>query len=855
MRDCAQLGWLVALAILGSACTDETDPLLGPPTPLASTREASPEECSEGGTVVLSGLDNDRNGVLDASEITDSQVLCDLDPGPDGAPGEDGKNALVAVTVEPAGANCEFGGQRVDTGVDADADGALAPEEITQTTYVCDGAPGPRGFSFLVRTSTTVSEACERGGVLIEAGLDTDEDEVLDDGEVETSTELCAGVDGLDALVDVGPEAPGANCSAGGQRIRRGLDTNDNGVLDATEVVDTTFLCNPVATLIVTSSVGPGTDCALGGLRIDSGLDANGDSVLGPTEVVATRFLCEADDGRVALTRTATVGPGVGPCLRGGTRIDSGFDADGSGVLEAAEILSTTYACSASPGLDGRGANAVRISTEPSGANCAFGGTRVDTGPDTNGDGQLQDPEVTETRFFCSGADDAALVDVEVIPPGPICLNGGQRLREGRDDNGNGVLDANEVDSTTDVCTATPAVPMAILTAQLPSGFRSAAYEATITAAGGLAGNYEWSVTNGQLPPGLTLDPTGTPDTLLSGTPTAVGTFGFDVVVTDGRGAVAAQTFTLSLAAPPCEPGVAGVVGQSVRTITVPSTFGSGITGIAADTSTSGFVYVADSGGSLERFRKDGTTEENVLNLVTGIASGDVNTIHVIGQDIFLTNDNTSCSTNCVYRLSSDGGQTFSATSLGTFSPATNDALQGVALDGNTLYAITNDTLDAELWSIDLSGTLPAAATRVATLTTIDTCNGLELDGSYFYTVCDDIGDGREGLVRIDRVTLVPEAVAALTLSISSGSWAELDVVDTDGDGDLDVAYVQGDNNGSTTSPTGATYYVCNPGGTTPAFANAFLVGARDDEGLGYDSSTNSIWQLQESSSNLFRFD
>lgn len=42
-------------------------------------------------------------------------------------------------------------------------------------------------------------------------------------------------------------------------------------------------------------------------------------------------------------------------------------------------------------------------------------------------------------------------------------------------------------------------------------------------------GNVSWSVTGGQLPPGLSLDSTGT----LEGTPTYLGSYSFDVLVTD----------------------------------------------------------------------------------------------------------------------------------------------------------------------------------------------------------------------------------------------------------------------------------------------------------------------------------
>jgi hypothetical protein len=62
-------------------------------------------------------------------------------PGPSGAAGPSGVTSLISVTEEAPGANCQFGGDRVDTGLDQDANGALDTAEIAATTYVCDSAP------------------------------------------------------------------------------------------------------------------------------------------------------------------------------------------------------------------------------------------------------------------------------------------------------------------------------------------------------------------------------------------------------------------------------------------------------------------------------------------------------------------------------------------------------------------------------------------------------------------------------------------------------------------------------------------------------------------------------------------
>jgi large repetitive protein len=75
----------------------------------------------------------------------------------------------------------------------------------------------------------------------------------------------------------------------------------------------------------------------------------------------------------------------------------------------------------------------------------------------------------------------------------------------------------------------------------LPNGAISAAYSAALNAVGGVT-PYSWSVSQGTLPAGLTLDPaTG----LLTGSPTASGEFTFTVQVTDSSSAIATKAFDL----------------------------------------------------------------------------------------------------------------------------------------------------------------------------------------------------------------------------------------------------------------------------------------------------------------------
>ncbi len=103
--------------------------------------------------------------------------------------------------------------------------------------------------------------------------------------------------------------------------------------------------------------------------------------------------------------------------------------------------------------------------------------------------------------------------------------------------------------TVTNSYTLTIASPAITLTpATLPAGTAGVAYSQTFGASGGIA-PYTFAVSSGALPAGLTLTSAG----VLSGTPTAAGTFNFSVTVTDrttGTPGTATNAYTLVISAP-----------------------------------------------------------------------------------------------------------------------------------------------------------------------------------------------------------------------------------------------------------------------------------------------------------------
>src|SRR5688572_1097036 len=84
-----------------------------------------------------------------------------------------------------------------------------------------------------------------------------------------------AGTPGANALSKTSVEPSGSQCAEGGLRLDFGIDTNGNGSLDDSEILNTTYVCNGSGknSLVRTSPELVGENCPFGGTRIETGLD------------------------------------------------------------------------------------------------------------------------------------------------------------------------------------------------------------------------------------------------------------------------------------------------------------------------------------------------------------------------------------------------------------------------------------------------------------------------------------------------------------------------------------------------------------------------------------------------------
>lgn len=474
---------------------------------VVETAEPEGQNCELGGKAISSGLDLNKNDVLDDNEVTDTQYVCSK---------ESDFKYIVAIEEEPFGSNCSLGGKKVITGYDLNEDSLLEGKEIKETSYKCnteadfdaltsvssiefgsaDCALGGQKIlvgldlnrngdldSNEVDSSKTIlncltqndfadvsrvtelafrSSECALGGQRIEKGKDYNSNGVLDDNEVISSTVACKSNNDFNSLVVI-EELPikDANCSLGGKKSTSGTDYNYNGVLDSDEVNNDsiTYSCytsKDYAELLAEIEEPMGENCRYGGMKINKGLDFNKDGILNLDEIndSLTSYNCLGPEDFNTLVVVSEEPFGSVNCALGGKRTETGLDIDRDGVLAESEISNVVYACYQQDYFNIRN----KITEEPEGANCSLGGKKVEQGRDYNGNGVLDaeelDPALTSYNCY-SPLDFNLLSKVFEVAKGPECKLGGTKIEKGRDTNSNGILDASEIDpaQTSYACT------------------------------------------------------------------------------------------------------------------------------------------------------------------------------------------------------------------------------------------------------------------------------------------------------------------------------------------------------------------------------------------------------------------
>jgi len=243
---------LVAMSAAVSGCDDgeDDDESL---TPLVRIVELDAGgTCPTGGQRIETGVDLDGDGVLADNEVTSQGVVCQ------GAAGVDVIDDMNDMASGDTGMVSDTG--TVDTSASDTAAVDTAENDTTDndttssdTSAVDTGEPpvdpdptDPSGTTERVEYTLAMEAECQGVGVREDQGVDADDSGTLEMGEIDQSTLMCFEPNGRsDELVEGDSLSAGdPDCGQGGVVIRSGIDADQSGALEASEVRDEHFFCN-----------------------------------------------------------------------------------------------------------------------------------------------------------------------------------------------------------------------------------------------------------------------------------------------------------------------------------------------------------------------------------------------------------------------------------------------------------------------------------------------------------------------------------------------------------------------------------------------------------------------------------
>lgn len=173
-----------------------------------SVSAASLEQCPSGGHVYNVYVDQNANSAFDTDEaVINTQIVCN---GANGQNGSDGLSTLFLMTRVATNqmACASLKGLQIDSGLDSNRSGQLDPSEITSTQILCDGAngatgaagpAGSNGYSMVFKVIPASLDECSAGGVTILMALDINRDGVFSTTDLNPqSISTCNGVAGRD---------------------------------------------------------------------------------------------------------------------------------------------------------------------------------------------------------------------------------------------------------------------------------------------------------------------------------------------------------------------------------------------------------------------------------------------------------------------------------------------------------------------------------------------------------------------------------------------------------------------------------------------------------------------------------
>ncbi len=170
-----------------------------------SYADATVEQCSAGGTVYSIYLDNNNNHLLDGGDdVVYSQRVCN------GINGINGLTTMINTNRVSTGLDaCASGsGLQIGVGLDLNRNSILEPSEITTPQVLCDGvagatgsagSAGSNGYNAVFTTVPATGAECSAGGITIVMAIDSDRSGTVSVNDLSySSVTICNGVNGQD---------------------------------------------------------------------------------------------------------------------------------------------------------------------------------------------------------------------------------------------------------------------------------------------------------------------------------------------------------------------------------------------------------------------------------------------------------------------------------------------------------------------------------------------------------------------------------------------------------------------------------------------------------------------------------
>ena len=273
------------------------------------------EDCPQGGKKYESFIDVDGNNSYDNKVDTtyNAKKICN---GLNGSASLSGANAVILTSILARGSTqCPTGGSKLESFTDINNNGSY--ESTIDTFYNVRYACNDNQALVISKSLASGDATCPGGGTQLTTCIDSNGDATCTSGpDLNYAVQkICSGA-GAGFLSII--ENAGSNCRAGGYRLDRFQDNNNNGVYDTS--IDTgyttTYICNGLNWLSKSTSfnAGAGTagdnaSCPIGGVRFEFGYDhvnsSNGayfvgtDGVLDAVEIVtsATAYSCNGAAG------------------------------------------------------------------------------------------------------------------------------------------------------------------------------------------------------------------------------------------------------------------------------------------------------------------------------------------------------------------------------------------------------------------------------------------------------------------------------------------------------------------------------------------------------------------------------